>query len=85
MTDSGDGGSGLEQAHAPQARDWIEVAGAGEGSPRRGEILEVLGAGQHVHFRVRWDEEHESLFYPGTDHFVVHRGRSSSARDAASE
>jgi hypothetical protein len=24
----------------------------------------VLGAGEHVHFRVRWDDAHESLLYP---------------------
>jgi hypothetical protein len=34
-----------------------------------------------MHFRVRWDEEHESFFYPGTDHFVVHRRRPRAASD----
>jgi hypothetical protein len=27
----------------------------------------VLGEQGHVHFRVRWDEEHESLYWPGSD------------------
>ena len=31
---------------------------------RHGLILEVLGHGEHEHYRVRWDEEHESIFYP---------------------
>lgn len=34
---------------------------------RAGVILEVLGEPDHVHYRIRWDEEHESLFWPGED------------------
>jgi len=64
--------SGVDRHHTPEAGDWIEVAAAGEGSLRRGMILEVLGEGRHLHFRVRWDEEHVSLFYPAERHFVVH-------------
>ncbi len=64
-----DGASGA--AHAPAAGDWIDVAAAGEGSPRRGMILEVLGEGEHLHFRVRWDEEHVSLLYPAERHFAI--------------
>jgi hypothetical protein len=57
-----------------QVGDWLEVAGP-PGSPvRRGQVREVLGAPGHVHFRVRWDEEHESLFYPEQGVAVVHRG-----------
>jgi hypothetical protein len=33
-------------------------------APRRGQIVEVLGGPGHVHYRVRWDEHHESIFYP---------------------
>ena len=47
--------------------DWIEVNVIGGGSNRRGQILEVLGGEGHEHYRVRWDEEHESIFYPGLD------------------
>ena len=54
--------------------DWIEVAATGGADPRRGEIAEVLGAAGHVHFRVRWDEDHESLFYPADRGFIVHAG-----------
>ena len=47
------------------------------GEPERlGEILEVLGRPDHIHFRVRWDDEHESIFYPGNDATVrVHQPR----------
>ena len=35
---------------------------------RTGVILDVLDAGSsHEHYRVRWDEEHESLYWPGSD------------------
>ena len=46
------------------------------GEPDRlGEILEVLGSADQVHFRVRWDDEHESIFYPGNDASIrVRRG-----------
>jgi Domain of unknown function (DUF1918) len=44
--------------------DWIEVHMIGGGPARRGQIVEVLGVPGHEHFRVRWDEEHESLHFP---------------------
>ena len=37
---------------------------------RRGEILEVLTTGGE-HYRVRWDDGHESLFFPGPDARIV--------------
>lgn len=61
-----------EQSESPEPGDWIEVDATGAGSPRRGEILEVLGSDRHTHFRVRWDEEHISLFYPAERGFVAH-------------
>ena len=56
------------------AGDWIEVHGPGGGAPRHGQILEVLGGPHHEHYRVRWTDDHESIFYPseGT-HFVAPR------------
>jgi hypothetical protein len=36
--------------------------------PRTGIVLEVLGEPDHVHYRVRWDEDgHESIFTPSND------------------
>ena len=57
-----------------QPGDWIEVDGTRGAGPRRGEIVEVVGAPEHVHFRVRWDEKHESLFYPAERGCIVHVG-----------
>jgi hypothetical protein len=33
-------------------------------SARKGLILEVLGAGEGMHYRIRWDDGHESILYP---------------------
>ncbi len=56
-----------------RAGDWLQVSGP-PGSPgRRGQILEVLGATGHVHFRMRWDEEHESIFYPADGVVILPR------------
>lgn len=71
--------AGDDERDAPAAGDWIEVAATGEGSARRGVILETLGEGSHLHFRVRWDEEHESLFYPAEHQYIVHRASSRGA------
>ena len=57
-------------AHDSHAKvgDLIEIHGHKLGeTARTGEILEVLGTGEHEHYRVRWDEEHESLFWLGSD------------------
>jgi hypothetical protein len=62
-----------------QARegDWLEARGIHGQSPRRGEIVEVLGRAGHEHYRVRWDEEHESIVYPADGVSVIHGGRRS--------
>jgi hypothetical protein len=44
--------------------DWIEVDAVGGGSSHRGQITEILGAEGHQHYRVRWDEAHETLHFP---------------------
>jgi hypothetical protein len=40
---------------------------------RTGEIVEVLGAPDHLHYRVRWEDGHESVLYPGSDVVIRHR------------
>jgi hypothetical protein len=62
--------------------DWLQVHGLPGRAPREGQILEILGQPGHRHFRVRWDEAHESTFFP-TDGAVVvpARRRESEAAD----
>jgi hypothetical protein len=56
--------------------DVVVVHGHALGDPARtGVITEVLGEAGHEHYRVRWDEEHESLFWPGPDATVERRPR----------
>jgi hypothetical protein len=60
-----------------QARvgDAIEVDNMELGHPkRRGEVLEVLGTGDTEHYRVRWDDGHETIFFPGSTAHTVHLG-----------
>ena len=35
--------------------------------PRKGEVLEVIGSGDNRHYRVRWQDGHESIYFPGPD------------------
>ena len=44
-------------------------------SERIGEILEVLGDVEHPHFRVRWDDDRETIFYPSSDSVIRRRKR----------
>ena len=56
--------------------DEILVDGPHLGDPpRSGEVLEVREQGGVVHYSVRWDDGHESIFFPGTDAHVVHPGK----------
>jgi hypothetical protein len=57
---------------AAQAGDWLEVSGLPGSIARRGQIVEVLGQPGHTHYRVHWDEEHESLFYPTEGAAILH-------------
>jgi hypothetical protein len=34
---------------------------------RRGKVLEVIGEGELEHYRVRWADGHESVYFPGPD------------------
>jgi Domain of unknown function (DUF1918) len=59
--------------HRARAGDWIEIDGLPGRAPRCGQILEVLGRSGHEHYHVRWDEQHDSIFFP-TEGTVVVRG-----------
>ena len=51
-----------------QPGDVVIVEGYRVGESRRlGEILEVLGTPGHEHYRVRWEEGRETVFYPSSD------------------
>jgi hypothetical protein len=55
----------------PRPGDVVEIHGHRVGeTARSGEILEVIGEAGHEHFRVRWEDGRESLFYPSSDAIV---------------
>ena len=57
-------------ASTTRVGDWIEARGLHGQPSRRGEIVELLGSAGHEHYRVRWDEKHESIVYP-TDGVII--------------
>ena len=61
---------------AARVGDCVEVNGLPGRPTKRGEILELLGEGVHLHFRVRWDDQHESLLFPTEGATVVHAARA---------
>jgi len=61
--------------------DRIETRGLHGQPPRRGEILELLGGEEHERYRVRWDEQHESIVYPADGVVVIPRNRRTRHRD----
>jgi Ala-tRNA(Pro) deacylase len=59
--------------------DVVEVSGRRVGEPgRMGEILEVLGPADRPHYVVRWEDGHQSIFYPGETTSI--RRQSTEAR-----
>lgn len=76
-------GSTTAHIHSGRPGDVVVISGHRVGDRERlGEILEVLGTAEHVHYRVRWDDEAESIFYPGSDVTIRpstgrHAGRTS--------
>ncbi len=60
-------------ARSPRIGDLIEARGIHGESPRRGEIVELMGRPGHEHYRVKWDEVHESIVYPADGVIVIPR------------
>jgi Ala-tRNA(Pro) deacylase len=67
--------------HEVAPYDVIEVTGRRVGDvPRTGEIVEVLGEPDRPHYRVHWDDGHESVFFPGTG-TRIRRGAGTRRHD----
>ena len=64
------------QATPADVGDMVVVHGHKVGERERtAEILEVLGTPDHAHYRVRWDDGRESIFYPGSDATIRHASK----------
>jgi RimK family alpha-L-glutamate ligase len=60
------------QGKPARAGDEISITGHSVGdAPKTAVILEVLGEAGHERFRVRWEDGHESIFFPGEDAVVL--------------
>ncbi len=53
--------------------DRLEARSIHGGPPRRGDVVAILGSAGHEHYRVRWEENHESIVYPADGVTIVHR------------
>ena len=51
-------------------RIFVESRKVG-GGRKSGEVVEVITGTSGQHYRIRWDDGHESIVYPSTDAFVV--------------
>jgi len=61
--------------------DEIVITGHSVGdSPRTAEILEVLGEPGRERFRVRWEDGHESIYFPADDATIRRPTRRKPAR-----
>lgn len=52
------------------ARIIVEGNKVGQGR-REGEVVEVMATPEPTHYRVRWSDGHESIFFPSSDARVV--------------
>lgn len=68
------------QGKPARVGDEIVITGHSVGdAPRTAEILEVLGEAGHERFRVRWEDGHESIFFPADD-ATIHRPKRKTAK-----
>jgi len=72
----------MKKSGQPRVGDVVEISGHKLGQvARTGAILEVIGEPGREHFRVRWEDGHESVVFPSSDTIV--RPRRASARSRA--
>src|SRR5687768_11826768 len=62
------------EAHT-EIGDLLEAEGPAGQPSRLGEVVEVLGQPGHQRYRVRWDEQHESILSPEDGVSIIHTTR----------
>lgn len=68
---------------AGQIGDKIIIESRTVGAGRKnGEILEVIHGAGGDHYRVRWDDGHESVVYPSSDASIVSASDPGSGKIA---
>jgi uncharacterized protein DUF1918 len=74
----------VEMAGTAGVGDQIEARGLHGRPSRRGRVVELLGSAGHKHYRVRWEDEHESIVYPSDGVIITARqtGRGALAEES---
>jgi len=64
--------------------DRIEAHGLHGRPSRRGKVVALLGCAGHQHYRVRWDDQRESIVYPSDGVIITARatGRGALAEES---
>ena len=66
-----------------QQGDRLVIEGTQVGAARRaGTVVEVLGSPPSRHYRVRWDDGHETIFFPSADAVLEDQQRAGAAPGA---
>ena len=60
--------------HANRGDQFVIETATLDTRRRRGEVVEVIGQGEQEHYRVRWQDGHESVYFPGPDARVLPAG-----------
>jgi hypothetical protein len=67
------GGVMKQSLQEAQPGDLVVIGGHHVGDhARTGQILEVIGEPGHVRLRVRWEDDRETIFFPGADASIRH-------------
>jgi hypothetical protein len=67
-----------------QIGDRLTILGNKVGAvPRSGSVVECLGSPGSAHYRVRWDDGRETVFFPGSDTVVEHRSGEDTPPESA--
>jgi hypothetical protein len=60
--------------HAKQGHQIVIDTTTLDARRRQGEVIEVIGQGEREQYRIRWQDGHESVHFPGPDARVVSSG-----------
>lgn len=61
----------MDKTRSADVGDLIIITGHRVGEAEQmAEILEVLGEPPDERYRVRWGDDHESIFFPGSDAII---------------
>lgn len=67
----------MQTVETARVGDRIAISGHKVGDAvRSGEIVAIVAGDGRPHYRVRWEDGHESVVYPGSDTAIEHLRRA---------